>query len=198
MAERAQSSAATVRPWRSAFGSPQLRTYQESTCAATAVIRVGDIVGIDTVVSTGGFRVVRAEVGGGEGTDLLNTTNVLGVAVSPSTSDGSPTGLGADGLSLNRGRDITVAIADGVTEFLGQLSTATTTLKPAMSSLIGLRRAVRYISGRYFIDSTNSTAALASVLITDVPDSELGTTGGLVAFKFLSSQTHPSVRLNVL
>ena len=173
---------------RSGAGTPQIRYFQESTAASTAVIKLGDIVSNDTVVSTGGFRIVRAPFNGGGGANLLNTTNVLGVAVEASTSDGSTTGL-----SNAQTRLIGVAVAAPDVEYLGYL---VGTDNVSASSLIGLTRAVRYDSTNrvYAVDSTNSTAALHSVVITDIPDGTVGDTNGPVVFKFLSTGVSPAVR----
>ena len=184
---------------RAGAGTPAIRYFQESTAASTAVIKLGDIVSNDTVVSTGGFRIVRAPFNGGTtsgGTpvaNLLNTTNVLGVAVEASTSDGSTAGLTAGGLNQAGARMIGVAIAEPDAEFRGYLIGTDNT---AQSSLIGLMRAVRYDSTNhiYAIDSTNSTAALASIVITDVEQQVVGDTNGPVIFKFLSTGCSPAVR----
>ena len=58
------------------------------------------------------------------------------------------------------------------------------------------QRAIRYDSTNhvYGLDSTNSTAALAVVTITDIPDGTSGDTNGPVIFKFLSTGVSPAVR----
>src|SRR6185503_20620498 len=116
----------------------------------------------------GGFRLKRAPFDGGNGANLLNTTNVVGVAIEASTSDGSTAGLTQGNLNQVGNRMIGVAIAESGAEYLGYLIGANSA---SGSSLIGARRAVAYDSTNhvYVIDSTNSTAALASVIITDVP-----------------------------
>ena len=174
--------------FRTRADTPFIRYFQESTAASTAVIKLGDIVSNDTVVSTGGFRIVRAPFNGGGGGNLLNTTNVLGVAVEASTSDGSTAGL-----SNPQTRLIGVMVPSGETEYLGYL---VGTDNVSASSLVGLTRAVRYDSTNriYAIDSTNSTAALHSVVITDIPDGTVGDTNGPVVFKFLSTGVSPAVR----
>src|SRR6185503_13700557 len=97
---------------RSGNSTPVIRYFQESTCASTAVIKRGDIVSNDTVVSTGGFRLKRAPFDGGNGANLLNTTNVVGVAIEASTSDGSTAGLTQGNLNQVGNRMIGVAIAE--------------------------------------------------------------------------------------
>lgn len=178
---------------RSGASTPAVRYFQESTCASTAVIKLGDIVSNDTVVTTGGFRLKRAPFDGGGGGNLLNTTNVVGLAAEGSTSDGSTTGL-TDGSSNQVGkRMIGVFIAEPDVEYKGYLIGANNV---SGSSLIGLLRAIRYDSTNhiYGVDSTNSTAALASVVITDVPLETVGDTNGPVIFKFLSTGVSPAVR----
>lgn len=194
-----------MRPYRSPWGSPQIRTFQESTCAATAVIKAGDIVTNNTVVTTGGFRIVRALADGGAAANLLDSTitgGYLGVALATSTSDGSTTGIvqGDVNPSSPAVKTIPVAVFDGVTEFLGFFKTAVTAgADIAASSLVGLTRAIIYDSTlqTYFIDSTNSTAANVTCLITDIPNNEIGSCGGSpVIFKLLSTNVHRAVRVN--
>lgn len=178
---------------RHGAGAPAIRYFQESTAASTAVIKLGDIVSNDTVVTTGGFRIVRAPFNGGNGSNLLNTTNVLGLAAEASTSTGSTAGL-TDGSTNQAGaRMIGVFIAEPDVEYKGFLIGANNV---SGSSLIGLQRAIRYDSTNaiYGVDSTNSTAALASVVITDVPLETVGDTNGPVIFKFLSTGVSPAVR----
>jgi len=178
---------------RSGAGTPAIRYFQESTCVSTAVIKLGDIVSNDTVVSTGGFRLKRAPFDGGNGANLLNTTNVVGIAAEASGSDGSTAGLTGGNLNQAGNRMIGVFVAEPDAEYLGYLIG---TDNASGSSLIGALKAVRYDSTNhiYGIDSTNSTAALASVVITDVPLETVGDTNGPVIFKFLSTGVSPAVR----
>lgn len=176
--------------------APLIRYYQESTCASTAVIKRGDIVSFDTVTSSNNFRLVRAPFDGGTtsaGTpnkNLLNTTNVVGVALEASTSDGSTTGLG----NL-RSRLIGVAVAEPNAEFTGYLN-GDTAVAQGFSSHIGQMKAVRYDSTNqvYTIDSTNSSAGLAAIVITGIQENFLGDTNAPVIFKFLSTGVSPAVR----
>lgn len=191
-----------MRPVRTAGGAPNIRHYQESTCAGTAVIKTGNIVAFNTVVTTGNIRIVRALADGGTGANLLDSTmsaSIIGVALADSTSDGSTTGLASTdvaGASLNR--QIPVAVFDGRTEFLGYFKTAVTAGGDvAASSLTGLGRAIIYDSTLqvYFIDSTNSTVANRTCVITDIPLTEVGSCGGSpVYFQVNSSLVNQSVR----
>lgn len=184
---------------RGGTDTPVIRYFQEATCASTAVIKRGDIVSNDTVVSTGGFRIVRAPFNGGTTggagfePNLLNTTNVVGIAIEASTSDGSTAGLTNGQLNQVGNRMIGVAVAEAGVEYLGYLIGSNNVTG---SSLIGLRKAVRYDSTNhiYGIDSTNSTAALASVVISDVPLETVGDTNGPVIFRFLSTGVSDAVR----
>jgi len=174
------------RPYRSAFGSPRIRHFQESTAASTATIKLGHLVSNDTVVSTGGFRISRSPAGYGTGTNLAGSTNCLGFAAEASTSDGSTTGLG-----VVNARMLPVWLADEYTEFKGWLKGS----GPAATSLVGTLKAIIFDStlNTYFIDSTNSTAALLMVRITDVPQDSAGDTNGPVIFKFLPDFVSPAV-----
>ena len=199
MAQYANSSASVMRPYRSPFGSYQIRHYQESTNVSTAAIKVGYIVSNNTVVSTGGFHIVRHVADGGAGGNLFDSTNsasLIGVALQDSTSDGSTTLLGADGATPTA-RAIPVAIADGHTEFLGFFKTAVTAgADITASSLIGALRAIIFDStlNVYFVESTNSTAANRACVITDIPYDIGSCGGGPVLFKFLSTNVNPAVR----
>jgi len=170
--------------------TPLIRYFQESTAASTAVIKAGDIVSFDTKASSANFRIVRAPFDGGNGANLLNTTNVVGVAVEASTSDGSTTGL-----ANPRVRLIGVAVAEPNADFTGYLN-GDTAVAQGFSSHIGQAKAVRYDSTNhvYTIDSTNSTAALASIVITGIQENFLGDTNAPVIFKFLSTGVSPAVR----
>lgn len=183
-------------PYSAGPNSPYIRYFQESTAASTAVIKAGDIVSFDTVTSSASFRIVRAPFNGGTTSattpvaNLLNTTNVVGVAVEASTSDGSTTGL-----ANPRVRLIGVAIAEPNADFQGYLN-GDTAVAQGFSSHIGQAKAVRYDSTNhvYTIDSTNSTAALASIVITGIQENFLGDTNAPVIFKFLSTGVSPVVR----
>ena len=207
MAQWTNSSGHWLRPYRSPYGSPRIEYYQESTAAATtATIRVGDVVRRSTVTTTGGFRVRRDPSTAGNGANLVHIggAEVLGIAVTASSatdpsngavgyvddsSDGTQNGLAP--------RTVGVAVADGLTEYLGYFYQGDTAARAA-SSLAGLNRPLQYDSTRntYFVASTNSTAALVNVRIVGFPNDVLGDSGGVPClFKFLSSQVHASVNI---
>lgn len=207
MADWTNSSGLYPRPIRSVWGPPQIRYYQESSGISSAQCQVGHLVVMDTVVTTGGQRVRRDPSTAGNGANLQHLGgSLLGICVNGSTASatGGTAGLLDDSSQAqNRYSDrmIGVAIADGLTEYLGYYKSGqagNTGVTGAKSSLIGQDRAVIFDStlGTYFIDSTNSTAALVSVRITDFPPDARGDSGGVPCyFKFLSSNVHLSVRL---
>lgn len=188
MADYTVNSGSNPSHYLSGASTPLIRYFQESSCASTAVIKLGDIVSNDTLTTTK-FRVVRAPFNGGDGANLLNTTNVLGLAVEASTSDGSTGTLDDAG----QNRRIGVAIANADAEFVGYLIG---TNNVTGSSLVNTVKAVRYDSTNhiYGIDSTNSTAAHLLVRIVGIPDGTDGSTNGPVIFRFQSSATSPVVR----
>lgn len=191
MAQWGGTTNTIIRPYRHPSGSFPIRYYEESTCAATAVIKRGDIVCFNTVVTTA-LRILRAPSSGGDGTNLLQVGigSLVGVAADNSTSDGSTTGLAGGGLNPGQGRKIGVWLADKDSEFIGFPSTAGAGPVVVTSTVVGVSCPVIYNRplNRFFLDSTNvSTAALFAVKITDVPSESLGDTNGPVIFKFLSS-----------
>ena len=157
---------------------------QESTCISTAVIHRGHVVTSDTVVSTSGLRLVRAPSSGGTGANLMQVaiTSLMGVAAEGSTSDGSTTGLGA---VSGDSRKIGFYPAGPNVEFKGWCKGA----NAVGSTMIGTNKAIILDStlNTFFIDSSNSTAALAAAVITGIPSETDGDTNGPCYFRFLSS-----------
>lgn len=204
MAQIDGSSNTFIYPVRSPLGSPQIRYFEESTCASSKTIRRGDIVCLDTVVTTAA-RIVLAPSSQGAAGNLLQNgiTSLIGVAMADSTSDGSTNGLQASTARAGQGRLIPVAVADGLTEFAIHVSSVGATPQAICSSMMDrpgypiemLRTIDRGGHGVWFLSSTNlSTAADVSAVITDVPSESIGDTGGIVYFKFLSTMVHRSVR----
>lgn len=176
MADWTASSGSFARPYRSPHGAPQIRYFEASTCASTARIVTGDFVQFDTAVTSASHRVVRAQSTGGGGANLLgiNGDQLLGVAMTRDESDGSTAGVGV-------GRKVGVALFDGQTEFLAYTRWA----GPVTSTMIGQTRSIIHDSTLriWQVDSTNSTAALQTAVITDVPDEYIGDSGAPVIFK---------------
>ena len=208
MAQVDGSSNTAIKPVRSPRGAPAIRWFQESTCASSKVITIGDIVCFDTVVSTH-LRILVAPSSQGAVGNLLQNgiTSLVGIALANSTSDGSTTGHLASTALQPEGRYIPVALADGLTEFSINISSVGASPEPPASSMIGnsypvecVRTAVgqRGLAGGHgvwFMSSTNlSTAADLSIVVTDVASNQVGTTGGFVYFKFLSTMVSRAVR----
>lgn len=197
MADWTGSSGCKIRPFRNP-AAQSIRHYDESTAAASAVIVRGDVLTSDTVVTTGGLRVVRAPSSAGTGTNVLQVAivSLVGVALQNSTSDGSTTGLQAGGIGTSRLRNISVCLATPTQEFIGYNSSLETGNGVALASLIGTARPLVYdrTHHTFFVASTNTTAALAAVQITDIPESAIGDSGAFpIVFKFLSSNLSPAV-----
>lgn len=197
MADWATSSGCKIRPYRSQT-APTIRHYEESTCGSSAVVVRGDVVTSDTVVTTGGLRIVRAPSSAGTGTNLMQVAikSLIGVALQNSTSDGSTTGLNSAGVGTSRLRHLAVCLATPDQEFLGFNSTLETGNAVASQQLVGQVRPIAYDRNNHVftVASTNSTAALAAVLITEIPDYAIGDSGAFpVVFRFLSSNVSPAV-----
>mgnify|MGYP001591397222 CR=1 FL=1 len=197
MADWANSSGNKIRPYRSPF-PPIIRHFEESTAAATAVIVRGDVVTDNTVVTTGGARILRAPSSGGTGTNLMQVaiTSLIGIALQNSTGDGSTTGITANGLGTDNNRKLSVCLAHAQQEFFGYTSTLEGGNGIASNLFVGLNRPLVYDRNlhTFFVASTNSTAALAAVTITEVPQSVYGDSGGFpVIFRFLSTNVSPLV-----
>lgn len=180
---------------RTRFGAttPAIQYFQESTCASTAVIKLGDVVVRDTVTSTGGLRVRRAATSGGGGANLLLIgQTIIGIAAEAGVSDGA-TGQ-VDPSSAAPGsyipNQVGIFVAEPGCEFVGYLSAGA-----SASSNNGDDFAVRYDSTNhvFMVDSTNSTAALVTVKQTGIPQGTEGDTNGPIYFKFLSSNVYAGV-----
>lgn len=169
------SSRTTPRPFRSRRGDFQVFSFEPSTCVSTAKIVYGDVVQFDVNTSSNNFRIVKSST-------MANVPNVLssaflGVALGADDSDGSTTGQGTK-------NKITVCIANADTEFLFP---SKATVAQHQSTLVNTRRALAYDStlGMFYCDVANSTAADATLVVTDVPDP--GSSNGQVLAKFLST-----------
>jgi hypothetical protein len=199
------SSNTHMRPVRAPYGSPAIRFFQESTCASSKTIQVGDIVTFDTVVTTA-LRVVVAPSSQGAAGNLLENgmRSLVGVAVTGSTSDGSTSGQTVSTARYSGAKYIGVALADGLTEFAINISSVGATPDQVSSTMVGKiypieRHAAagdRGGHGVWFLSSTNlSTAADLSFVVTDVPSESVGDTGGVVYGKFLSTMVHQAIRV---
>ena len=203
MADWANSSGNKIRPYRSPWGAPIIREFEESTAASSDVIVRGDVVCNNTVVTTGGFRVLHAPSSGGTGTNLMQVgiNSLVGVALQNSTGDGSTTGIVANGLTIGGRRKVQVALADPRQEFIGYTSTLNGGNGIASNLFVGTHRAVAFDRNlhTYFVASTNSTQSLAAVTITEIPESVYGDSGGWpVIFRFLSTNLHAIVQADLI
>lgn len=191
MADWTINADSNPRHGRTRFGAsvPAIQYFQESTAVSSAVIKYGDIVSRDTTVSTGGFRIRRAYIASSN--SLLNIgQTIVGVAVEASTSDGSGTNLSSGGVGLIQNRLIGVAVAEPGCEFVGYLTAGASASSNNGDSFGVLYDATNHV---WLVDSTNSTAALATVIQTGVPNGTEGDTNGPVYFKFLSSNVFAGV-----
>lgn len=178
MAQITLSSNTVIRPYRSAKGAPRMISFQESTAASTALIKVGQVVQTDTVTGTAAFRIVRASTAA---VPNLSIT-MVGVAAEASTSDGSTTGL-----SNSNNRQIAVWAADPDTEFLFPSK-----ISAVASTLVGTGLALEFdstLSIHYL--NANSTAGDLRVWITEVPNP--GDTNGYLVGRFFSTAVSPAV-----
>lgn len=177
MADKTLSSLSVMYPYRSSYGTYQLRSFEESTGISTAAIRYGDVVQFDVNVATANHRIVRSST-------MANVPNVLstafvGIAVEASTGIGANAAITGVGTS----KKLKVCLATAQTEFWGATKSSAVT-----STVIGSRRALAFDStlNIFYVDIANSTAGDAGVVITDVP--EPGTdANNPVIFKFLST-----------
>lgn len=185
-----------LRPYRN-LTPPRLRYFEESTAAATAIIRKGDVVTFDTLVATASHRVLRAPSSAGTGTNLMevNIKSLVGIAAQDSTSDGTDSGLStATGRLSNR--QIGVFLATPDQEFLAYASSMAPASSAANQVLVGRNAPLVYdrTHHRFFVGTANATAALAAVQITEVPEYALGDSGVYpVVVKFLSTNLSPIV-----
>lgn len=170
MADITLSSRTIIRPYRCATGSPKTFTYQLSTCPATGVIKVGNVVQGDTNVASNDFRLRRSA-----GAPNILSTVFYGIAAASDDSDGSTTSLGTKTLTIWR--------ADADTEFL--FPTKSVTASTDTNKLGGLDWDSTL--GIAYAVPSNSTAGDARIRITEVINP--GDTNGYVAGVFLSTAT---------
>lgn len=175
MAQLNHSTRSTPEPNRSLRGSFRLEYFQPSTCASSAVIAYGDVVQFDVNVASANHRIVKSST-------MANAPNVVSTAIVgiAAEADTSTVGTGAP----NPGK-IGVYVAERESEFIFPSKTAGAAYD---SSLVGLRKAIGYDStnSMFYIDTANSTAGDATVLVTGL-GSDAGTTNGLIIAKFIST-----------
>jgi hypothetical protein len=175
MAQYTLNASHYMRPYRSQKAAPQIRHFACSTAVSTARVTVGMPVTFDTLVGTACFRIVRPKIASSNSQMEIAITSLAGIAAETD----------ATAVSTAAGTTIPVYIADGQAEWLGYCYGAGV----VASTMIGQQKLVVWDSTlkTFFIDSTNSTVAMAAVTITDIPEYALNSTNGPVIFKFLSS-----------
>lgn len=166
------STGSYVRPYRAAKGSPRIAHIQETTCAASGLIRVGDVVSSDTLTASASNRIMRME-------NHIPSTAIYGIAAEGSTSDGSTTGLADPNC-----RRLPVWIAERDTEFVAYSKLSSVTHN---STLVGTNRVLSRDStlGIWTVDAAVSTAGDVRIRVTEVLDP--GASNGAVVFRFLST-----------
>ena len=167
----------SIRPYRTALGSYDLGTYDASTCASTALIQVGNIVQFDAT-ATATHRVVRASTAAA---GVTLSTNMVGIAMSADTSDGSTSGLG-EGL-----RPISIALFTARSEFLFP-----TKIAGVASTLVNTQLALGWDStnNTHYLNA-NSTAGDMRFWVTQVIN--VGDTNGFVAARPHSTAVAPAI-----
>lgn len=178
MADKVNSTRTTPYPYRATKGTYSMRTFRESTCVSTSVIRYGDVVQLDVNVSTASGRVRKASTSANVPNIIFAAGVALGIAAEASgfVSSSAPTATAPGG-------NVLVYLADQNTEFWFPTKSSAVT-----STVIGQIKALAYDStlGMFYCDIANSTTGDASVVVTDVP--EPGTdANNPVIVKFLST-----------
>lgn len=175
MASISHSTRTTPRPWRSRGGTFDLRSFPTSTGLSTATIAYGDVVQFDVNVATANHRIVKSST-------MANVPNVLSTAILGIAVEADTAGtMSASAL----GGSVLVCVATKDTEFVFP---SKATGAQHTSSLVGKRVALGYDStnSMFYFDAANSTAGDATIVITELVDTE-GTTNGRVAAKFIST-----------
>ena len=166
----------TIRPYLASHGY-RLGTYDASTCASTALIVQGNIVQFDTT-SSATHRVIRASTAAA---GVTLSTNMVGVAMSADTSDGSTTGLGEGK------RPITIALFVPGQSFLFPTKIAGTA-----STLVNTQLALGWDSTNNFhYLNANSTAGDMRFWVTQVINA--GDSNGYVVAKPHSTAVAPAI-----
>ena len=173
MASITHSTRTKVTPYRSRGGTFDLRAFTPSTGISTATIAYGDVVQFDVNVATANHRIVKAS-------SMANVPNVISTALVGVAVEADANTIG-DTVPTNQ---ILICIGNKDTEFKFPTKLAGASHE---SSLVGRRKAIGYDStlSMFYMDSANSTAGDATLIVTEVIDA--GTTNGYVAAKFIST-----------
>ena len=171
------SSLSYVVPYRPTRGSANIIHIQESTCASTAIVKIGDVVSQDTNTASNSFRMVKMAA-------HIPSTAIFGIAGGNSTSDGSTTGLADTNGYPTTNRRLPVWVAERNTEFVAYSNLSSVT---HASTLVGTYRVLSRDSTLdiWKVDAANSTAGDVRVRITEVLDPF--SANGRVVFRFVST-----------
>lgn len=175
MAQLNHSTRSTPEPNRTLRGSFRLEYFQPSTCVSTAVIAYGDVVQFDVNVASANHRIVKSST-------MANAPNVVSTAIVGIAAEADTSSVSAASPSPTK---IGVYVAERDSEFVFPSKTAGAVYD---SSLVGLRKAIGYDStnSMFYIDTANSTAGDATVLITGLAN-DAGTTNGALIARFIST-----------
>lgn len=179
MANFTHSSRSYIKAYRSRYGSPPTKSYDESTAASTAVIGFGQVVMLDATDGAT-HRIVRCSTTAGAAPILA--TNIVGVSAAGSTSDGSTTGLGTEGRKLS----VWEAAPDVEFLFPTKVVIASTLVNTGLELSWDSTLGIHHLSA-------NSTAGDLTVRVTDVIPGTVGDTGGYLVGRFFSSVVAPSI-----
>lgn len=169
MAEITLSSGNICRPYRSPWGAFPTRGMAISSGVSSAAILVGRPVTLDY-------------------TEAGNTSNASHVKASTADNTFYLAGIAASAVSgstATEGGDISVWEPNPMVEFRANTKNGAAGLQ---SSQVGLTKTLHWDStlGIAYVDVGASTASDHRVLITQLLDDQ-GTTGGAVAFRFLTN-----------
>lgn len=179
MADFTHSSRSYIKVYRSRYGAPAVRSYDESSAASTAVIKFGQVVMLDATDGAT-HRVVRCSTA--NGADPILATNIVGVSGTDSASDGSTATIGQET------RKVSVYEATPEVEFLfpTKVVIASTLVNTGLELSWDSTLSIHHVSA-------NSTAGDRIVRITDVIPGTVGDTGGFLVGRFYSSVVAPSI-----
>lgn len=174
MADIALNSGDFIRPWKSPWGAFPARTMKLSTGVSTTVIKVGDVVGLDTDSTS--YRDCIKQIPQSSGSLNPAAASIVGVANFNSTANGSQTA---------QGTAVSVWEAHPAVEFR-----ARTRFGLLNSTLVGTTKELHRDSTLGIVVVNLSASSLATpancVQITGLLDAS-GDSGGAVTFRFNQS-----------
>lgn len=159
MADWAISSGDYIKPRANAFGQLHVMSGPEST-AQTFVY--GDVLQLDSAVSTGANRIARASTSG----STITSTSIVGVACGPASSVVDAT--------------VSYFAATPFNEFTARTRGGTLALTNVGASFGLFRDSSKNV---VLVDLGNAQSTSQRVIVTSLIDA-VGDSGGLVTFKF--------------